>query len=145
MNQRSNRSTDLNPQNRVPANEFYRRPTETSKMSKVIIIVFLAFYLVYDCSTRKLDVFDFQICAGFNFSGKYINGFHIQEVILSINFKEFEGQLRSIEYYKNFKDNFERYSDLGSVQKAILRSEISKALSANLGVNIDIRTIFVST
>ena len=117
-------------------------------MSKIIIIVLLAFCLVYECSTNKLKNYDFQICAGFNFSGKYINGFHIRNEILTINFKELEEKLGGVvskEYYKNFKDNFERYSDCGRVQKAILRAGISRELSANLGVNIDIRTIFVST
>ena len=99
-----------------------------------ILIFFLCSFQV--CFT-EFDKGDFELCLEFELQGKSINGVNIKPGFFKIEFKQFEEKVPALtteEFYKSFKRYFGNYSEIGNLQKRIIRNFIHKEMSKNLMV-----------
>ena len=101
-----------------------------------ILIFFLCSFQV--CFT-EFEIEDFELCLEIKLHDKLINGVHIETSLFKIEFKQFEEKVPALttkEFYTVFKQNFSNYSELGNLQKRIIRNFIHKQKFKNLMVII---------
>ena len=111
------------------------RSEESIEMAWIkILIFFLCSFQV--CFTR-FDMNDFELCLEIKLQDKSINGVHLKTGLFKIEFKQFEEKVPALtteEFYTVFKRNFGNYSELGNLQKRIIRNFIHKEMSKSLMV-----------